>query len=132
MMRAIRPPRGPREVQYFRVVGYCVRCNDVIVQVASGAKECGCGGLHILDRGLPRANVEKPKAKHLRRSGPSPLYPDWMKEICLEIYRQGIGSTGVQALTGVGSTTVMKWAKEQGIARTHAEAVKRWQGRTHG
>ena len=48
-------------------------------------------------------------------------YPTWMKEITLEMYRQGLNSYQIAALTGVGQVTISRWCRDANVTRSRSE-----------
>ena len=47
-----------------------------------------------------------------------------MKEIVLEMYRQGLSSNEIEELTGLVRKTVKVWCQKAGIIRTQSEAYR--------
>lgn len=52
------------------------------------------------------------------------MYPDWIKEAVLEMYRQGLSSYQIEAYTGIGHTTIRRWCGNAGILRSLSETTK--------
>ncbi len=44
-----------------------------------------------------------------------------MQEPALEIYRQGLSVLQIEALSGIGKSTIQRWTKEAGISRSLSE-----------
>lgn len=51
------------------------------------------------------------------------MYPDWIRETTLEVYRQGRSTVQVSALTGISRAIIGQWCKEAGISRSYSEAA---------
>ena len=60
-----------------------------------------------------------------RHSLAAKVYPNWVREIVLEMYRQGFNHRRITGLTGVPTTTSWRWCNSEGISRSISKALQK-------